>query len=411
MELDLGPETRSVVLRTPTVWFMALAAGIGTASVYPLQPAISEVAGSLHISVAAVGTALACGPIGYLLGLALLVPLVDRSAPRAVVSAQFCLLAVALAASAAVGSVWLLGAGVGLIGAASSVGAQLSSVAGRFAAPTRRATVLGIVTAGISAGVLAGRIAGGWLAEALGWRGMLLVFAAACVAIACAARIALPAASASATTSYLATLRNMPILFARHPALRSAAGRGALWFFAFCTIWSGLAVALSQPPFSYSSERIGLYALAGLLGVVATRISGVWTDRIGARRVILIGLTLTIVSTLTLAVSLSNTALTLLCLGLFDAGLFAAQVANQSTVLALDPTAPARFNSAYMVVYFIGGSLGTAFGAVAVGGFGWPTTALLAATATLVAAALTVRFRHGRNAVVKVGGSVLDGDL
>ncbi|MGW4243929.1 MFS transporter [Nocardia sp. NPDC004722] len=389
MELDLIPETRGTVLRAPTVWFMALAAGVGTASLYPLQPAVSGVAGSLNVSVAAVGTALAGGPVGYLLGLALLVPLVDRAAPRTVVPAQFCALAVALAASAVVGSVWLLGAGAALVGAASSVGAQLSSVAGRFAPAARRATVLGIVTAGISAGVLAGRIVGGWLADALGWRGMLLVFAAACVAIAGAARVVLPMASASATASYLATLRNMPALFARHPALRSAAGRGALWFFAFCTIWSGLAVALSQPPFSYSSERIGLYAFAGLLGIVATRVSGVWTDRIGARRVILIGLTLTIVSTVILAVSLSITAVTLVCLGLFDAGLFAAQVANQSTVLALDPAAPARFNSAYMVVYFVGGSLGTAFGAAAVGWFGWTATAVLAATATLVAAVAT----------------------
>ncbi|MFJ9743918.1 hypothetical protein ACIRS4_38390, partial [Streptomyces sp. NPDC101166] len=48
-----------------------------------------------------------------------------------------------------------------------------------------------------------------------------------------------------------------------------------------------------------------------------------------------------------------------------------------------------RFNSAYMVVYFIGGSLGTAFGAAAVGWFGWTATALAAATATILAATIT----------------------
>jgi transposase len=69
------------------------------------------------------------------------------------------------------------------------------------------------------------------------------------------------------------TLRRLPSLYARFPVLRLAAGRGALWFFAFCAVWAGLAVALSQPPFSYSSERIGMYAVAGLLGVVATRIA------------------------------------------------------------------------------------------------------------------------------------------
>ena len=227
MELDLIPNTRAAILRTPVVWFMALAAALGTASIYPLQPAIAPVAGSLHTSLAAVGTALACGPIGYLIGLALFVPLVDRFAPRTVVSIQFAFLAAALAASAAADSPWQLGFGIGLAGAGSSAGAQLSSVAGRFAPPGRRATVLGIVTAGISAGILAGRIVGGWLANVIGWRPMLVVFAAACAAIAVAARLALPAAAGTTAVRYLATLRGMPALYLRYPASRHHPHRAA----------------------------------------------------------------------------------------------------------------------------------------------------------------------------------------
>lgn len=394
MKTDPIQDDRGAALRTPVVCFMALAAAFGTASIYPLQPAIGEVAGSLHASLAAVGMALACGPFGYLAGLALLVPLVDRFAPRTVVSAQFGALAVALAVSSVAGSAWLLGLVVGLIGAGSSVGAQLSSVAGRFAEPQRQATVLGIVTAGISAGILAGRIVGGWLADLIGWRGTLFAFAVACAAIAVTARFALPTVTRSSTVGCLATLRGIPGLHTRYRTLRLAAGRGALWFFAFCTIWAGLPVALSQPPFSYSPERIGMYAFAGLVGVVATRISGVWTDRVGARRVIAIGLVLAIAAATALSVFLSNTVVTLICLGLFDTGLFAAQVANQSTVLGIDPAAPARFNSAYMIVYFIGGSLGTAFGAAAVGWFGWPATTALAAVAIAIAMAITLTTSH-----------------
>ncbi|MBF6180867.1 MFS transporter [Nocardia otitidiscaviarum] len=397
MEIDVMRTTRAATLPIAVVWFMALAAALGTASIYPLQPAIAEVAGTLQVSVAVVGTALACGPIGYLVGLALLVPLVDQYSPRSVVSVQFAALAVTLAANAVAGSAWLLGLVVGVIGVGSAVGAQLSSVAGRFTRPERRATVLGIVTAGISGGIIAGRFVGGWLADGMGWRGMLLVFAGACAVVAVIAHFVLPAAAGTATAGYLTTLRGLPTLYVRYPLLRLAAGRGALWFFAFCAIWAGLAVALSQPPFSYSPERIGWYAVAGLLGVAATRIAGVWTDRIGARRVILVGLVLAVVSAVGLAAFLSNTVVTLVCLGLFDAGLFAAQVANQSTVLAIDPDAPARFNSAYMIVYFIGGSLGTAFGAAAVGWFGWAATAALAAAATTLAAAMTaLRGETGR---------------
>jgi MFS family permease len=230
MKCDPLEATPVAILRTPVVWFMALAAAIGTAAMYPLQPSIGEVAGDLHLSLAVIGLALACGPVGYLLGLALLVPLVDRFAPRVVLSAQFGALAIVLAISSAVGASWLLGVVTCVVGAGSSVGAQLSAVGGRFADPRRRATVLGIVTSGIAAGILAGRIAGGWLTDVMGWRGMLLVFAIACAVMAVAARFLLPTAAATVTSGYLATLRALPFLYVRFPSLRLAAGRGASWF-------------------------------------------------------------------------------------------------------------------------------------------------------------------------------------
>ncbi len=373
------------------MFFLAFAAALGTSTSYPLYPAVAAVADSLGAQVTAVGVALAAGPAGYLAGLGLLVPLVDRFPPARVLAAQFAVLALVLAASAVAGSVVVLGLLTGVVGAFSAVGAGLSSVAGRLAPANRRATVLGIVTAGISAGILAGRIAGGWLTDEIGWRATLLVFGAACTLVAAGCLLLVPPARGGSGRGYAETLRTLPGLIARHTILRGAATRGALWFFAFCTLWSGLAVVLSQPPFSYSAERIGLYALAGLAGVLATRVAGTWTDRAGARRVVLAGLAVAGVSAVVIGWTLTDTVVTLVCLAVFDAGLFAAQVANQSTVLAIDPAAPARFNSAYMLVYFVGGTLGTACGAVAAEQFGWPATAMSAAVA--IAAAFWHRLR------------------
>ncbi|WP_245805370.1 MFS transporter [Amycolatopsis australiensis] len=187
---------------------------------------------------------------------------------------------------------------------------------------------MGTVTAGISAGILAGRIAGGRLADEIGWREMLLVFAAACVLAAVCCLVFLPAGRASADRRYLTTLRSLPGLFVGYAALRIAAFRGALWFFAFCAMWAGLAAALSAPPYSYSAERIGLYALAGISGILATQVAGAWTDRVGARKVILAGLVLACAAAIVAGFTLASTVTTLVCLALFDAGLFAAQVAN-----------------------------------------------------------------------------------
>ncbi|MFJ9364991.1 hypothetical protein ACIRRA_11305 [Nocardia sp. NPDC101769] len=49
-----------------------------------------------------------------------------------------------------------------------------------------------------------------------------------------------------------------------------------------------------------------------------------------------------------------------------------------------------------MPVYVVGGSAGTAFGAAAVSWFGWAATALIAAGAIVVAAAITVPVRVAR---------------
>ena len=355
-----------------TVLFMSLAAALGTATIYPLQPAIADIARSLQTGPAAVGTALACGPIGYMLGLTLLVPLVDRFSPRRVLALQFLALGAALTLTAAAGTVWLIGLGLLLTGACSSVGAGLSSVVGRLAPEHRRSTILGIVTAGISAGILAGRIVGGWLTDVIGWQAMLLAVAAAAVGTAGACLVLLPTLTAAVEQNYFAGLASMPRLLLRNPVLRRGSVRGALWFFAFCAIWSGIAVALSQDPYLLSAKQIGLYALAGIAGIFATRIAGGCADRFGIRPVILVGLAAAGIACPVLAFGLGSPAATMIALAVFDAGLFAAQVANQSSILAIDASAPARFNSAYMLVYFVGGSLGTAFGAAAVTTLGWP---------------------------------------
>lgn len=65
----------------------------------------------------------------------------------------------------------------------------------------------------------------------------------------------------------------------------------------------------------------------------------------------------------------------------------AARVANQSTVLGIDPARPAQFNGACMVVYFIGGTLGTAVGGL-IDLADWAGIGFTATTAVTVAASI-----------------------
>jgi len=380
-------------LTTVGVCVLAVAAAVATSTSYVLQPELPVVARDVGSSVPVVGMVAALPIGGYLLGLALLVPLADRVRSHRLISGQLSVLAAGLLLAAMAATPLMLSAGLFVSGLCASTGAQMSSLVGRYSPASRRGRAVGTVTAGISAGIVLGRVLGGTLADWWGWRAMMLTFAAGCLALAFAAAAILPRTAMRPAQNYLTVIRSLPGLLRSSRQLRTSAVAGSLWFFAFSLVWIGLSVALARPPISLSSARIGVYALAGLLGVAATRVAGAAADRHGPRTVILSGLAAATVCTLTMTESLRLAPVLLAGLAVFDAGLFSAQVANQSAVLGIDPARPAQFNGAYMVVYFIGGSVGTAIGGSLIDLVGWAGIGLTATITLTVAASIMLLSR------------------
>jgi len=383
------------------ILFLAIAAAVATSSSYTVQPELGLIAVDLGASLAATSAAAGLPIVGYMLGLALLVPLVDRFAPRDLVPAQLAALAGCLILASVASSVEIFGVGLMLSGVCASTGAQMSTLAAKHSPPDRQGRALGAVTAGISAGILLGRMVGGSVTDAVGWRAMLMVIAGACLLCALIGRILLPRYVIRAPGSWLSGLVSAPGLLRTHPGLLVAASAGALWFFAFSLVWVGVSLALSLPPYSLPPTVVGLYSLAGLAGMAATPLAGQLADRFGSRLIVLAGLGLALVCTLTIGPSIGFAPLLLVTLALFDAGLFAAQVANQRRVLAMNRLRPAQLNSTYMVIYFVGGSLGAAAGGPIVSTFGWPAAALAAAFAVLLALGLYFPDREASGGAAK----------
>ncbi|MGR4862668.1 MFS transporter [Caulobacter sp. LARHSG274] len=367
------------------VLFLAVAAGVATSTSYTVQPELRRIAQDLGATLASTSAAAGLPILGYMIGLALLVPLVDHVPARRLLPAQLSFLGLSLGLVAIATNVMAFGAALLVSGICASTGAQMSTLAGKHSSAGRRGRALGAVTAGISAGVLLGRLVGGGLADRVGWRAMLLIVACLCLSCALGSRVLLPRTTPHREGSYFATLASMPRLLLTHADLRAAALAGALWFFAFSLVWMGLSLALALPPLGRSPTTIGLYSLAGAAGIVATRVAGQLADRFGSPRVVLAGLGLALLCALVTPFILGVAPLMILTLALFDTGLFSAQVANQRRVLSLDPRRPAPFNSVYMVIYFVGGSLGTAVGGPLVSSFGWPAVGITAAMAITAA--------------------------
>jgi len=368
-------------LSRTAVVVLAVAAGAAIANDYALQPAVGAIAVSMDATTARIAQAVAAAFAGYLAGLVLLVPLADRVSARTLLSAQLAALAGCLALAAASSTPAMLTVALVLVGAATTVAAQSSAIVGRLA-PENRGAQLGTVSAGISAGLLLSRFVGGTLSDLVGWRGALLCLAVLLVACAALVVAVVPRSSPRAPTPYLAALLGLPRLLRQHAMLRRATATGMLWFFSFNLVWVALAVELAEPPFSLSPSAIGLYGLVGALGLVVTRVAGQLADRFGSARVIATSLAVAAASALLLTLTLGQPVPTALALATFDAGCFAAQVANQSRVVALDPARSGSLNAAYLTLYYAAGAVGAGIAGTIVTAGGWPAATLTAAVAT-----------------------------
>ncbi|WP_175998652.1 MFS transporter [Burkholderia stabilis] len=377
---------QSAHLSRAAIAALALAAGVAIANGYALQPSLSVIAGDFGVPVARMAALASVTMLGYLAGLALLVPLADRFSPRTLIPMQMGLLAVLLACASRSSGPVALDIVFFLVGAATTVAAQCSAVVGKHAQPQQRGAAMGVVSAGISAGILLSRFVGGVLSQWCGWRGALLALAG-CVALAAiGGALLLPGGRpARRPSGHAATIGAIPRLLRDSVQLRRRTCAGMLWFFAFNLVWVGLAIRLAEPPYEMSAAAIGAYSLAGVLGLGVTRVAGKFTDRFGDRAVIRCGLVVSALSALLLGAVLGSPGWTGVALAMFDAGCFAAQVANQSRVVAIQPARAGALSAAYLTLYYAAG----AGGAVAAGWLneriGWG--AMMIVTAVAITAA------------------------
>ncbi|MBY6239617.1 MFS transporter [Methylosinus sp. Sm6] len=383
--MTAAPEPRETPPSAGVVVLLAITAGGAIANNYAIQPSLSAIAQDIGATPSAISRTVSGVMLGYLAGLALLVPLADHVNPRRLIPIQLLALAAALIAASAAPSAGILLISLVLVGAMTTVAAQTSAIVGNLAAPAHRGKQMGLISAGVSAGILLSRFVGGLLSTWIGWRAMLLCFAGACCIAALATALRLPDRRPQATEGYFFTLRSAPRLLVLFPQLRLSAAAGMLWFFAFSAIWVGLAISLALPPWSLSADAIGFYSLAGLLGLFVTPMAGRCADRYGARRVKLVGLTAAAASSLVLLSTLGQPLVCAPALAVFDAGCFAAQVANQAAVVRLDPARSGVLNSAYLVLYYVAGAIGTAVAGPLVAAGGW-TLLASAAVAAIVGA-------------------------
>ncbi|MFD5191704.1 MFS transporter [Streptomyces sp. NPDC058357] len=378
------------VLSRGVVMLFAVACGTAVANVYFAQPLLATVGHDLAMSPALVGSVVTFTHIGYGLGLFFLVPLGDMVDRRRLIVVQLLLLVVALAAVAVAHDAAFLLVGMAVMGLLAVVTQTLVAFAAALAPPTERGRVVGLVTSGVVIGILLARTASGLMADLAGWRSVYLTSAALTALLALVLHRVLPrhGEAPPADLRYGQLLRSTITLFARERLLRLRALLGLLIFAAFSTLWSSIALPLSEAPYSLSHTAIGALGLVGAAGALAATVAGRLNDRGLSRWTTGIALALLAVSWLPLAFTRSSLWALVAGVILLDLAVQAVHVTNQTLIHARRPDAGSRLIGGYMVFYSIGSATGALAATSLYAAFGWGAVCVLGATISCLALAL-----------------------
>ncbi|WP_025858297.1 MFS transporter [Pseudomonas sp. CHM02] len=381
----------SPVLTKGLSLILAICCGFSVATIYYNQAMLPLIAGTFEVSTAHVGQIAMLTQLGYACGLLLFVPLGDRISRRTLILAVLCINFVSLLASATAPSyTWLLMASV-LLGLSGISAQVIIPAASDLSEPVQKGAVLGLMVSGLSAGGLLARTVSGVFSGWLGWRGMFAVAAALDVLLFLAILTRMPVSVSTSRLPYGALLKSLWGLARQHATLRQSAIKGGLVFGALNVFWGSMAALLALPPYGFSSAQAGLLGLSAIVGILCASTIGQQTRRHG-QLLEWIGIGTVLVAFL-LIFTLGPQGWwwpILIAATFLDLGNRINQLANQTRVLALEPAATSRLNTVFMVIYFIGGALGSASGAFASEHYGWQGQALTGAAFAGLALLITL---------------------
>lgn len=366
------------------VLLLAVACGASVANLYYAQPLLHTLGHAFHVSNGTAGLLVTVTQVGYVIGLALLVPVGDLRERRTLISGILLVTALALAVAAAAPSIEVFGAALAAVGLTSVVAQVIVPMSSSLAAEHERGRVVGTVMSGLLTGILIARTISGLIAAAFGWRTVFALAAVGMVALAGTLRRGLPRIAPTTQLSYGAVLRSVLVLVREEPVLRQRMMLGALCFGCFSVLWTSLAFLLSGAPYHYGNAVIGLFGLAGVVGAAAASATGRLADRGRGSQASIAAIVILLASWAVLAAGGSSVIALIIGIAVLDLGAQALHISNQSAIYTLRPEARSRLTTAYMVSYFLGGAVLSALTSTLYASGGWSGVCLLgAATAGL----------------------------
>ena len=364
--------------------FLGLACGVGVSSMYYNQPLLGEMGRSFHSSAAHIGFVAVATQVGYACGLLLFVPLGDVLERRALMMKMYGAVAGALLLVAiSPRLLWVIMASV-LVGLFASVTHIVLPLAPDLVDDKQRGRAIGIVMTGLLLGILLARTFSGWVSRIHGWRWVFVTAAALNLLFVPLLYRKMPRLEPAHSLRYSEAMKSLWTLFRTQRLLREASVVGGLVFASFSCFWTTLAFML-EDHYKLGPGVAGTFGVVGAAGALVASVAGRMADRHGARWVVTAGISTLAVSYVLLWLAVEMKAslvlhMVALVAGvvILDSGAQMTQVANQTRIFGLVPSARSRINTVYMVVYFSGAALGSWLSSLVWVHWKWTGVSLLA---------------------------------
>ena len=341
---------------------MALCTGLIVANIYYCQPLVVLISREFDVSESNAGQVTFFTQIGYALGLLFCVPLGDKLERKKQILFMTGAAVAALCAAALSVNIGMLKIMGLIIGFTSIVPQLILPLAASLAAPERRGKVIGVIMSGLLIGILLSRTLSGIIGEHFGWRAMFWIAGGMTFVMMITILLTFPQSKPSFNGSYGALMRSVFTLIRDQPLLREASFINACAFGVFGLFWTTSVFLLSNPPYNFGSDVIGLMGLAAATGALGAPLIGRIADKKNPRIAIGYGIACILAGYIIFWFFRNSLVGVIIGIVLLDLGLQGVHVSNQTRVYALLPEARNRMNTVYMTTSFIGTSLGSGIG-------------------------------------------------
>lgn len=369
---------------------LAVASGMAVGNLYWAQPLLAQITSSFGIDTAQGGFLIMATQIGYALGLFFIVPLGDVLHRRKLIFTMMILSVIALIAVSLAPSFAALAFSLACLGLVTISGQIIMPLTGDISSPAERGKNVGIISGGITIGILTARTISGLVADVFDWRAIYLFAATINFILAFIIVRMIPETPDRVKIPYPSLIRDVFHTLHTTPTLIPLMMIAACSFgIVFNIFWTSITFLLSSEPFGYSTFQIGLVSLTAITGAVAAMKVGSLQDRgLGVKATgVFLGITLACIILADIFAESSVVILVVLA-AVYSLGNQSVSILNQSRLFSLNPEKRSRLNTCFVVNNFIFCAIGSTLASVLWNLGGWHAVMTGAAITLIIALAI-----------------------